>query len=301
MSIQEFKDCDDMKIRVWVDNGHYFPEVMAARPDHLKELQSWETRHDDVLVCTYPKSGTLWLWDIVSLLISNQSEVLDRVFDTSNLELNGTEKLDELQSPRVLQSHMTPHFLPKSIIQKKNKIIYGIRNPRDVAVSMYHFMLKLHDSWSSYKGSWDNFLKLFQTGTLGYGSWYEHVKGWEELQLNKEHPVLFVSYEDLHRDCFKEVKKISEFLDLSRTDDTIHGIVKNTQFDNFKAEKLKSVGHKLTAISKDGKDPYFRKGIVGDWKNTLSDEQSEEFEQTIVQKQGKSNLIRRYTKGHQLV
>lgn len=57
MSIQEFKDCDDMKIRVWVDNGHYFPEVMAARPDHLKELQSWETRHDDVLVCTYPKSG----------------------------------------------------------------------------------------------------------------------------------------------------------------------------------------------------------------------------------------------------
>jgi hypothetical protein len=30
---------------------------MAAKPYHLKELQSWETREDDILVCTYPKSG----------------------------------------------------------------------------------------------------------------------------------------------------------------------------------------------------------------------------------------------------
>ena len=113
-------------------------------------------------------SGTLWLWDIVSLLIANETEVLERIFDTSNLELNGIEKLDELLSPRILQSHMLPRFIPRSLLQNKNKIVYGVRNPKDIAVSMHAFMCKLDDHWSDYKGLWEDFLKLFQTGTSIY-------------------------------------------------------------------------------------------------------------------------------------
>jgi hypothetical protein len=110
----------------------------------------------------------LWLWDIVSLLIANETEVLERIFDTSNLELNGIEKLDELLSPRILQSHMLPRFIPRSLLQNKNKIVYGVRNPKDIAVSMHAFMCKLDDHWSDYKGLWEDFLKLFQTGTSIY-------------------------------------------------------------------------------------------------------------------------------------
>ena len=57
MCLQEFEDCDHQKFSLWVDNGHYFPQFMASTPNHLKELRSWETRDDDVLVCAYPKSG----------------------------------------------------------------------------------------------------------------------------------------------------------------------------------------------------------------------------------------------------
>lgn len=57
MSLQEFEDCNREKICLWVQDGYKFPKVMASKPYHLKELQSWETREDDILVCTYPKSG----------------------------------------------------------------------------------------------------------------------------------------------------------------------------------------------------------------------------------------------------
>lgn len=58
--LEEIEDLDHQKYKLWVDsNGEYFPEIMAARPGHLQELQNWTTREDDVLVCTYPKSGRL--------------------------------------------------------------------------------------------------------------------------------------------------------------------------------------------------------------------------------------------------
>lgn len=59
---------------------------------------------------------------------------------------------------------------------------------------------KASDAFSKSSTSFFKRIKIVLLSfAVGYGSWYEHVKGWEELQLDKEHPVLFVSYEDLHR------------------------------------------------------------------------------------------------------
>ncbi|NWI25159.1 ST1A4 Sulfotransferase, partial [Sula dactylatra] len=57
-----------------------------------------------------------------------------------------------------------------------SKVIYVARNPKDVAVSFYHFHRLA--KFLPDPGSFDNFLTQFLEGTVHYGSWFKHVKGW---------------------------------------------------------------------------------------------------------------------------
>ena len=53
----------------------------------------------------------------------------------------GIKSIDELPSPRIIKSHLPLQLLPPSVLENPSvKIIYVTRNPRDVAVSLYHFM-----------------------------------------------------------------------------------------------------------------------------------------------------------------
>ena len=53
----------------------------------------------------------------------------------------GIAAIKQLPSPRIIKTHLPLQLLPPSVLQTPSvKIIYVTRNPRDVAVSLYHFM-----------------------------------------------------------------------------------------------------------------------------------------------------------------
>ena len=47
---------------------------------------------------------------------------------------------EEIPSPRVLKSHLAGPLLPPQLMEKKPKIIYVLRNPKDLIVSRYYFL-----------------------------------------------------------------------------------------------------------------------------------------------------------------
>lgn len=55
------------------------------------------------------------------------------------LDFIPVEKLSLLPSPRILNTHFPPHLLPVAIFDKKPKMIFIYRNPKDVAVSAFFF------------------------------------------------------------------------------------------------------------------------------------------------------------------
>lgn len=75
------------------------------------------------------------------------------------LPIKTPENIDELPSPRLINSHCYFRHLPQEILEKKNKIIFVNRNPKDVAVSYYH-----HCQYSvDYKGTFTQFLDFFMS------------------------------------------------------------------------------------------------------------------------------------------
>lgn len=76
------------------------------------------------------------------MLIKGNTEYTKEVKEFFFLEaIPDLDVVHNLPSPRPLNTHLPYRWLPKQLTEKGGKIIHVIRNPKDVAVSMYHHLL----------------------------------------------------------------------------------------------------------------------------------------------------------------
>lgn len=96
------------------------------------------------------------------MLYRQQAEFVNVTKDDWMIECITKEKFDGLTSPRILNSHLYHSMLPKDFLSRKCKIIYTIRNPKDVAVSFYHHHRNI--LMYEYTGSWNSYIERFLKG-----------------------------------------------------------------------------------------------------------------------------------------
>ncbi|ELK11990.1 Sulfotransferase 6B1 [Pteropus alecto] len=131
----------------------------------LNSLDSFSAREDDVFLVSYPKSGTHWIAKVIEN-IPNAGITL-----TSPIELGDISKFEELKmyyKKRVIPTHLSYNMLPMDIKQKQCKIIYIVRNPKDTAVSLFHYY-KDNPNLPSVE-TWATFLELFLKGKGKYNN-----------------------------------------------------------------------------------------------------------------------------------
>ncbi|KAF8765160.1 Sulfotransferase family cytosolic 1B member 1 like protein [Argiope bruennichi] len=209
-----------------------------VNPNILMGLDDFEVREDDVFIITYPKSGTTWVEEMVSLIYNdgNINKVKNKLLGcrVKTLEagkpIGHLQHLSKVKSPRLMGTHLPLTVIPQSIRQGKCKIIYVVRNPKDNAVSYYHYH-KISTFLGNYKGSWDDFLYLFMKGYLIYGSWFDHVLPYWEFYQEHSERTLFISYEELKLDLPGMVSKIASFLDRPFSPDAIEAISNHCTFE----------------------------------------------------------------------
>ncbi|XP_022091467.1 sulfotransferase 1A3-like isoform X1 [Acanthaster planci] len=279
----------------------YDYEGVALKQDNLpstmEELKTLEIRQDDVFIVTYTKAGTTWTQEIMSCVLhdGNLDEVNKRhtMKRVPFLEMNtgGTVHSDcprthrmigwmPRSSPRLIKSHLPGQLLPPQVWEKKVKIVYVIRNPKDVAVSYFHHTRLLCPHLDI---SWDYFFEKFHSGDIGYGKWWEHyLYFWE--RRNEDH-ILLLRFEDMKKDLRGTVKQISEFLGKSFSDDIIDAITDHCTFANMKKNPMTNPDVLIQQIvgKREGVS-FMRKGVVGDSKTQLSESQAEAIDALCKEK-----------------
>ena len=186
----------------------------------------------------------------------------------------GSQQLAKLPSPRVIKTHL-PASVWKDNLQKNPdvKIINVIRNPKDTIVSYYHHY-KNDPSTGLFTGSFNDFFQLAKNGKVCWGDIFDHYDGWYNF-LKKRESSLILKYEDMKKDLARNVKKISSFLNYDLSEEALDAIVEKATFKNMKKDpKLNQKGDAESAED-DEKFANLRKGVVGDWENYFSEEQSQ--------------------------
>jgi hypothetical protein len=162
---------------------------------------------DDTFLVSYPRSGNTWTRFLVANILHPEVEVgfsniESLVPDTAALS---SRMLKRTPRPRVLKSHQ--YFDPRY-----PKVLYIVRDPRDVAVSYYQFHLKYGFLQDGYP--LDDFVADFVAGRLvsaDWGTWAENVSSWFYTRRHSRN-FLLVRYEDLKSDTQRELAKIARFL-----------------------------------------------------------------------------------------
>ena len=264
-------------------------------PKFLASLDSFTVRSNDLFIASYPRSGTTWTEEIVSAIASKMDQqymsqaIHDRVI---HLEVGRTfgqsRYLKSLKSPRILSTHLPFTHCPSQLKQLNCKVIYIIRNPKDQAVSYYHF-----HSTAQYLGShywqFDQFISLYMKGIMCYGSWFDHVISWLDASIRHPQSILVISYEELQVNLPGMIRLIANFLDVQLTDDIVNSIVKHCQFTSMKYNRASN--REETPLSDLFKASRFmRKGLIGDWKHHFTPQQVAAFDQLYQEKLAKFNL-----------
>ena len=106
-------------------------------------------------------SGTHWTDEIIRMLVSGKAEYFTGTKGVTMLEAIDLKTLDNMPSPRILNTHAPFRHLPKAHTEKGYKVVHCLRNPKDGAVSMYNHALKDRMTHrDTFPGTWDEFCQL---------------------------------------------------------------------------------------------------------------------------------------------
>jgi hypothetical protein len=218
---------------------------------------------DDIFLVSYPKSGNTWTRFLVANLVYPDKQVdFANINDlTPDPEALTKRHLARMPRPRIIKSHQ--YFDPRY-----RRVIYIVRDPRDVLLSEYHFDIKRQIVHEGYPI--ENYVARFLGAEGGrvYGNWGENVGSWVYVRGN-DPGFLLVRYEALQSDGMRELARIAEFLGIAQDPQRLALALERSSADRMRDLERKQA-HLWSSTRETRKDkPFVRAAKAGGWRPEL--------------------------------
>jgi hypothetical protein len=230
----------------------------------------FEVFDDDTFLVSFPKSGNTWTRFLIANLLHAEEPAnfgnIDRLVpESEGLTRN---QLAKVPRPRILKSH-------EYFDARFRKVVYIVRDPRDVVVSQFHFFRKrrrIADDSSIVQ-----FVLRFVAGeTCDYGSWGTNVASW--LVARQHSPnFLLLRYEDMVARTAEELTRVASFLDLKATPELVGQAVERSSADQMRKLEVANTNAIVTKNSRQDV-PFVRAAKAGGWRAALPESSVKELE-----------------------
>lgn len=208
---------------------------------------------DDLFLVSYPRSGNTWIRSIAAHLVCPHEDPLPHLDECiPDIYAVPRRTLQMVPRPRVLKSH--EYFDPRY-----RRAIYVVRDPRDVAVSYYHY--EVMRSRLPPDASLDEFVVRFVAGRVDlYGRWSDHVRGWLDARQH-DRRFLLLRYEDLLSDVAAGVRQIARFVGSDASHDRVQWVSQACSVSSMRAAEAD--GRLLSEWPRRPGSSFLRSGTSG--------------------------------------
>lgn len=219
---------------------------------------------DDTFLVSYPRSGNTWTRFLIANLIHPNEVVtlgnIERI--VPDCEAQSSRYLRRIPRPRVIKSH-------EYFDHRYKKVIYIVRDPRDVALSYYDFQRKYRQIQDGYPMV--QYVRDFVSGNIGsadWGTWGENVGSWISTRSGRP-DFLLLQYEEMIAAPVRELLRIAAFFGIEPTPQLVA-----TTLDRSSAPRMREMeriqGAEWVSTKNKRPDiPFIRTASSGGWKTLL--------------------------------
>lgn len=245
----------------------------------------------NIIIVGYPKSGTTWLSKLIAELVACPLQGDWGYEDLKPLWADGLTRVSEYQ---CFKSHHT-HDEIKSISELPiHKIVYLMRDPRDIVISGMHFfnfshfkkpvlskkifglIHRIDKKITSKKQKKKQMISAVLYGAPLINRWLKTP--WEaHYDGYKNTGILCIKYEDLLVSTTKETLKIMSYLNIDLTEEQIKDRIKKQSFEKQKEQASVKNNQDLKKRIRKGSSGYWKKEFtkteIGLFKDNISTDQ----------------------------
>tara|TARA_Y100000310_G_scaffold345402_1_gene464520 strand:- start:28397 stop:29212 length:816 start_codon:yes stop_codon:yes gene_type:complete len=242
--------------------------IYAIRKYGLRSFvfNTWSILTSDYVVVSFQKCGKTWLRMMLSKIISEK-------YNIKNIKLDLQEMTLFTAAPNILISHAGSTKENNKIdftkIFKNKKIIFLVRDPRDIVVSLFHGS-RTRDM--VYSG--DDISVFIRDDGHGFKKIVDFMNTWSKEFSKRPHDFIMVKYGDMRKNTAPELRRILEFMNIGVDDDLINRTVEYGSFNNMRKMEMKGEVDDYRMRPGNVNDPNSfrtRKGKVGGYREELSE------------------------------
>lgn len=235
---------------------------------------------DDVFITSFPRSGNTWTRFLIGNFLAQSGSLTFNNLEAQVPEIyaNSDRKMRHLRRPRVLKSH-------DAFDERYPRVIYIVRDPRDVAISKYHYNIATGRHSADYPI--EKFLPRFIAGDFDaeWGTWAEHITSWLANRQGLD-DFLLLRYEDMKLNPGNELLRIAAFLrqcgfkNIDSTPEHLERTVEHSTADRMRSLERQQ-GFRWTRLRKEREIKGYvavRTAVSGGWSSLLPQECVEQIQ-----------------------